>query len=50
MLLGHLNDIGDYDAMHVLWDHLETIYDDIFVRIEAEKRHPDTKAICVFDL
>lgn len=50
MLLGHLNDIGDYDAMHQLWDHLEMICDDIIVRIKADKRNPDAKAIRDFDL
>jgi len=50
MLLGQLNDIGDYDAMHQLWDHLETICDDIIVRIKADKRNPDAKAIRDFDM
>ena len=50
MLLGHLNDIGDYDAMHQLWDHLETICDDIIVRIKADKSNPNAKAIRDFDL
>lgn len=50
MLLGHLNDIGDFDAMHQLWDDLETICDDIIVRIKADKRNPTTKAIRDFDL
>jgi len=50
MLLGHLNDMGDYDAMHELWDQLETICDDIIIRIKADKRNPDAKAIRDFDL
>ena len=50
MLLGHLNDIGDYDAMHQLWDHLENICDDIIIRIKSDKRNPDAKAIRDFDL
>ena len=50
MLLGHLNDIGDYDAMHQLWDHLEAICDDIIVRIKSDKRNPDFRAIRDFDL
>ena len=36
--------------MHELWDHLETICDDITVRIKADKRNPDAKAIRDFDL
>ena len=50
MLLGHLNDIGDFDAMHQLWDRLETICDDIIVRIKSDKRNPNAKAIRDFDL
>ena len=36
--------------MHQLWDHLETICDDIIVRIKADKRNPDAKTIRDFDL
>jgi len=50
MLLGHLNDVGDYDAMHQLWDNLEMICDDIIVRIKSDKRNPAAKAIRDFDL
>ena len=50
MLLGHLNDIGDYDAMHQLWDKLEMICDDIIVRIKSDKRNPVATAIRDFDL
>jgi len=50
MLLGHLNDIGDFDAMHQLWDQLETICDDIIIRIKSDKRNPNAMAIRDFDL
>jgi hypothetical protein len=50
MLLGHLNDISDYDAMHELWDKLEMICDDIIVRIKSDKRNPVAKAVRDFDL
>jgi len=50
VLLGHLIDIGDYDALHELWDHQETICDDIIVRIKADKRNPNAKAIRDFDM
>lgn len=50
MLLGHLNDISDYDAMHELWDKLEMICDDIIVRIKSDKRYPVAKAVRDFDL
>ena len=38
IILGHLKDIGDYDAMHELWDSQEEICDDIVARIKADKR------------
>ena len=50
MLLGHISDIGDYDAMHRLWDDLETICDDIIVRIKSDKRNPAARAVRDFDL
>ena len=50
MLLGHLNDIGDFDAMHQLWDELEMICDDIIIRIKSDKRNSAAKAIRDFDL
>lgn len=50
MLLGHLNDNGDYDAMHELWDLQEEICDDILSRMKADKRKPDCTAVRDFDL
>ena len=50
MLIGHLNDIGYYDAMHELWDKLEEICDDIIARIKADKRNPEATAVRDFDL
>jgi hypothetical protein len=38
IILGQLKDIGDYDAMHELWDSQEVICDDIIARIKADKR------------
>lgn len=50
MLVGHLHDIGDYDAMHELWDQLEDICDDIIARIKSDKYNPAAKAVRDFDL
>ena len=50
VLIDHLNDIGDYDAMHEIWDNMETICDDIIARIKTDKRNPAAKAIRDFDL
>lgn len=50
MLIDHLTDPGDYDAMHLVWDRMELICDDIICRIKADKRIPETKAVRDFDL
>ena len=50
ILLDHLKDICDYDAMHELWDRLETICDDIIARIKSDKRNPTAEAVRDFDL
>jgi hypothetical protein len=50
MLVGHLRDIGDYDAMHELWDKLEGICDDILGRIKSDKHNPLARAVRDFDL
>ena len=50
ILIDHLHDIGDYDAMHETWDRLEDICDDILARIKADKFNPTTKAVRDFDI
>jgi len=50
MLLEHLGDIGDFDAMHELWDTQEQICDDIVARMKADKRNPECTAVRDFDL
>lgn len=50
MLLGHLSDIGDFDAMHELWDAQEQICDDIVAMMKADKRNPECSAVRDFDL
>lgn len=42
ILLDHVNDIGDFNAIHSAWDKLEEIGDDILARIRADKRLPES--------
>ena len=50
ILIDHLHDDSDFDEMHELWDRLETICDDIIVRIKSDKRNPAARALRDFDL
>lgn len=50
ILLDHLSDIGDYDAMHALWDKQEEICDDILARIKSDKYNPLARAVRDFDI
>ena len=50
IILDHLKDIGDYDAMHEIWDRQEEICDDIIARIKSDKRKPECAAVRDFDL
>lgn len=50
ILLDHLSDIGDYDAMHEVWENMETICDNIIARIKSDKRNPACRAVRDFDL
>lgn len=50
ILLGHLTDIGDFEAMHTLWDKMEEICDDILSRVKSDKYNPAAKAVRDFDL
>jgi len=45
MLLDHVKDKGDFDAIHELWDSLEEIGDELVVRILSDKRQH--KADCL---
>lgn len=49
MLLDHCTDISDYAQVHAIWDNLETIADDILVRIKSDKRNPLTPVIRGFE-
>jgi len=50
ILLDHLSDIGDYDAMHQVWENMENTCDDIIARIKSDKRNPAFRAVRDFDL
>lgn len=40
ILLNHVADPGNHSVIHQVWDQLEEIGDDIFIRIKADKRNP----------
>lgn len=50
ILMGHLNDPGDFDGMHSIWDDLEEIADEIIARIKQDKRDPQSRIIRDIDL
>jgi hypothetical protein len=50
MIISHLSDVSDFDTMHDIWDDLESICDDIIIRIKTDKRDPSISAIKNFDL
>ena len=50
ILIDHLKDIGDFDAMHETWDRMEEICDDILARIKSDKYKPTAKAVRDFEI
>jgi hypothetical protein len=40
MLIDHVPDPTDFDAIHSVWDHMEEIGDEILVRMKTDKRNP----------
>ena len=50
ILIDHLHDIGDFDAMEEIWDNMESICDEIIAKIKSDKRNPLAKAVRDFDL
>lgn len=50
VLMDYVKDVTDYDAVHVVWDKMEKIADDILARIRADKRNPKTPVIRDFNL
>ena len=49
ILLEHCPDISDYGKVHEIWDKLETIADDILIRIKTDKRNPLTPVVRGFE-
>jgi len=45
MLLDHVSDSSDFEAIHAVWDHMEEIGDEILVRMKTDKRNPLTPVI-----
>ena len=37
ILLDHVKDIGDFNAIHTAWDNLEAIGDDVLARIKSDR-------------
>ena len=48
MLIGKVSDKGDYDAIHLLWDSLEEIGDELVVKILSDKRDRKTECLAYF--
>lgn len=49
ILLDNCSDISDYSHVHEIWDKLETIADDILIKIKSDKRNPLTPVIRGFE-
>jgi len=49
ILLDHCPDISDYGKIHEIWDNLESIADDILIRIKFDKRNPLTPVVRGFE-
>lgn len=49
VLLDHVSDSTDFDAIHAVWDRMEQIGEEIIIRIKADKRNPLTPVIREFD-
>ena len=49
MILDHISDSSDYDAIHNKWEELEEIITEILLKIKADKRNPLTKVVRNFD-
>lgn len=49
ILLDHCPDISDYGKVHEIWDRLETVGDDILIKIRSDKRNPLTPVVRGFE-
>jgi len=49
ILLDHVKDITDYDALHDAWDRMEEIGEELIMKMKADKRNPLTPVIRDFN-
>jgi hypothetical protein len=49
ILLDHCPDISDYEKVHEIWDNLESIADDILIKMKHDKRNTLTPVIRGFE-
>jgi hypothetical protein len=49
ILLGHVPDISDYDAIHAQWELMEDIGTDILIKIRADKRNSSVPVVRDFN-
>jgi hypothetical protein len=49
ILLDHCPDISDYANVHAIWDKLETIGNDILIKMKSDKQNPLTPVIRGFE-
>ena len=49
MLIDHVSDPSDFEAIQTVWENMEEIGDEILVRMKADKRNPLAPAVRDFD-
>ena len=45
MLLDHVSDPTNFEAIHAVWDHMEEIGDELLIRMKTDKYNPLTPVI-----
>ncbi len=50
MLIDHVSDSSDYDAIQKVWESMEEIGDELIMKMKADKRNPLVSAIRDFEL
>jgi len=49
MLIDHVSDQTDFEAIQAAWENMEEIGDELLVKMKADKRNPLAPAIRDFD-
>lgn len=49
ILLDHVSDPTDFDAIHAVWDHMEEIGDELLVKMKTDKKNPLAPVVRGFD-